>query len=271
MKPINVGSAFGAAVAATTFIAFVLGASRPSSARQTDDPRLSATYQIEGGTITLAELADKISATPGIKVAVSEAIQGHRITVSPARVQLRALLDSLAELNGWRWIKEQDQIVIARHVFRPRNTAEEMAAEMRRALPRDVLDYLRLAGIEKADTFQREQTMMSRDPGERVSECRQALVDTVGRHTASGAKAIKFTDLSAKQKQDLAFMIFFQKYDDAFTVIFNRQGTHWISPDRAVVHLNKGKILMIQMFVRPDYPIGFGANVVDFPNDVPIR
>ena len=115
----------------------------PDQSNGTDGLRTKITVSLANSTLEAVLIA--VSEQTGLKVTAIDSIRGHRTNAFASAIPAKAVLDSLAELNGWEWRQSNPgEYLMARARTTPPRSMTEMGIMIQRALPRDVRRYLDL-------------------------------------------------------------------------------------------------------------------------------
>jgi hypothetical protein len=249
-------TAIGTTILAVASLLFTI-----QSTPQTPDSRLDKRVHLSLGVTTLDKVAAEISRQTGLTVEAADCLKERRLIAAMGDLTARQTLDALAALNGWTWREsEPGKYLIARHTIRRPNSVAEVPRTMRAALPKDIRIYLGLDTLDNKTLDDRFQASITHDPENAVGEAHKNLLASIRPAIVEG-KPLPFAKLDRETREHLLFWLVFRRFGDTEAVLYDRSSPHLIEPARATLKLDHEKVLMIEMFLRPDYPVGFGANV----------
>jgi hypothetical protein len=156
------------AVAFSTFRATCLKAqtNSPTKASQTnvDDKtaqRLQTQVHLNLGRTTVQTVIAALSTQTGLPINAEEYLQPRKLIVQLDGITAQGALDTLVELNDWRWFRKEDgQIWLTRHRAVVPQTLVELPAALRANLPKD---YRAFFGIGMATKDLPERIFIAQD------------------------------------------------------------------------------------------------------------
>lgn len=109
---------------------------------QTRD-KLAAHVQLELGATTVKRMTAALAAQTGLDIQAAPYLNAHQITVQITDASGEDALNTLAELNGWRWYEKQDGSIVLSHlrVTTPQQITA-IPAMLQAAVPADIRRYL---------------------------------------------------------------------------------------------------------------------------------
>lgn len=229
-----------------------------------DAAKLQEKVTLSLGTVTVGELAARLSQESGLSVLPKPAIRDRRLTVEIAALTTRQVLDSVAELYDWRWyMQEPGHYVIDRRTFRSPKGRAFIPALMQAALPIDFRAYLRVPDLKKKQPDERTGNAalfrLGSSPHMARERLMASLVDLFAKHDA-----VSIGELSPLQRDDLVMWLVFGRNDLlSYTVeiLHDDAGPHRMTLDRVVLSVQQGS-LMIDTTPDVTPGVGFGAQIL---------
>lgn len=141
-------NAVGIRALVSIYTLFVLGVHTPSAnAQDVTTPALLLKLQkpvhLDVKSITLEQIAARLSQETGLTIEAAPYLRQHQITVQCDGATAQSLLETFAELNDWQWQERSGKIVIERRLVRKPRSIAEIPATVQSALAKDVRRYLR--------------------------------------------------------------------------------------------------------------------------------
>ncbi len=212
---------------------------------------------------TLRHIASEIARQCGTHMETTAAISGHKVHAFLTDVPCRAVLDSLCVLGNWVWRPtETDHYLLTRPTARAQREPEQVAKAMQKALPRDLLDYLGLIDWGKRSPEDRQAIHMTHLDTSNVEAARLYITDAITPRFRTDS-SILLDALPSDTQNRIAFVAFYDRFTDGSAPLYNALDVQVIVIERCYLSLEHDEILMVQMLLRPNYPAGFGANVVN--------
>lgn len=113
--------------------------------------RLQVPAHLELGAVTVDAVIQFLSAQTGLPIQAEDYIRERALIVQMNNITVQAALDTLTELNDWRWFRREDGVIqITRKRPRIPQTPAELPACLRAALPADYRIFLG-AGVATQD------------------------------------------------------------------------------------------------------------------------
>ncbi len=105
--------------------------------------RLNTRVNLLLGTTTLEKVTKSLSAATGLRIEASEYLRDRKLIVQMKDVSVANALNSLSELNDWRWAEvKENHLLIMRPIIKKPQTVAEIGLAIQSALPRDFRCYL---------------------------------------------------------------------------------------------------------------------------------
>ncbi len=125
--------------------------------------RLAKIVSINTGNVAMAEVGRLLSAKTNISIKPAKYLEEHRVFLCMSNVSASHVLDSLCELNNWRWIiLESGDVVIARQILPRPVSMEEFPTAFNTIYPKAWLpflglgpDYVSLLSKEDMESWQK--------------------------------------------------------------------------------------------------------------------
>ncbi len=228
---------------------------------KSDDP-VSRNVAVRAEDVSLGKLLAELSRACETRIACKEAIAGHKIHVYAGGVSCRSLLDSLCEACGWTWrLTEADHYLVTRWTARRQRGTEQIARAMQKALPRDLRDYLGIINWDKRTADERQMIVIQRSGSGPVDNMQKGLSATLA-VLLEETPSVKTASLPAAMQDQVACVAFFSQFRHGSGPLYNALDIQIMVPERSYLRVEQDNILLIDMLIRPNYPIGFGGSIV---------
>ncbi len=229
-----------------------------------DELRLHHPVRLLMGETSAAALVQELSRQTGLRIDVAGYLADRKLIVNLSGLSARQALDAVAEMNDWDWrATGPGSYLVSRPTLRTPSSTNEIPRAMQAALPKDFRTFLHLPDLRSKTIFQFAGSGTGAH-AEAVDRDRAALLDSLKPRMAS-VQEVPYSELTGPQKERLLFVLMLQGYDESEPILKNDAEVHCIDVSHADLELEHGEILMVKTYVTPDFPIGFGKNVVNRP------
>jgi hypothetical protein len=232
--------------------------------RKSVDEELYRNVDLSLGETNVEALVKALSDSGNGTYEVDKALAQRKLTSFLRGCAVREVLEGLTSLYGWRWRRESESRyrISRKKAVKPLHL-EQIPAAMHAAIPVDIHAFLRLPDLRDKGPFQSTSIMAEPKVHKAVEKARRSLLSSLWQRPKLKATVLH-SELTPEQQRDLALIIFLGQFSGTARILHDDFSIHRIDPDRTVLSLEHGEMLMVDMIIdeTSGRNLGFGTNVV---------
>jgi hypothetical protein len=225
--------------------------------------KLKTIVHLTPGRTTLAEVLKVVSEQTGLRVEAADYLREHRLIIVAPGLSTAALLNTLCEMNGWKWqVADDGRVMVDRPAVRTPITLADMPFAFRAALPPDLIRYMEIeepipSGPEKArfDLFKKHEVYDTAVLLPRVRSKINLRLQESARNFAEGMTfpsaplpQLKYQDLDQERSQLLPRLLVLDALGRVcetptfYEVLRGKLRSYQLTPGAAEITVNNGGI-----------------------------